>query len=94
VVLSWPAYRLQPTQQPAAAIVRGAEAAGIAVTPRVAGPSHIGNLFATYKIPATAGFGLPYTGLHGTDEQVDLSALPDVQAVYHYALLSLMDSTR
>jgi succinyl-diaminopimelate desuccinylase len=89
-VLSWPHYQLSPTKQPAAALIHGATTAGFNVTPKVAGPSNIGNLFATHNIPTTAGFGLPYTGLHGTDEQADVNALPAVQAAYHLAVLSLM----
>lgn len=90
-VLSWPPFRLDPTEQPAAALLEGAVAAGIIPQTKVAGPSNIGNLFATQKIATTAGFGLPYAGLHGTDEQADLSALPAIQAAYHHAVLSLMD---
>ncbi len=66
-VLAWPAYQLDPSQEPAAAILAGAAAAGISAKPRVAGPSNIGNLFALHRIPTTAGFGLPYAGLHGTN---------------------------
>ncbi|MFF0257333.1 M20 family metallopeptidase [Streptomyces microflavus] len=90
-VLSWPPFRLDPTEQPAAALLEGAVAAGIIPQTKVAGPSNIGNLFATQEIATTAGFGLPYAGLHGTDEQADLSALPAVQAAYHHAVLVLMD---
>ncbi|MGP4088621.1 hypothetical protein [Streptomyces sp. KR55] len=89
-VLSWPPYRLAPTDQPAAALLTAAASAGLPAGPKVAGPSNIGNLMATRKIPTTAGFGLPYAGLHGTDEQVDLSALPPVQTAYHRAVLTLM----
>ncbi|MET8029016.1 M20 family metallopeptidase [Streptomyces avermitilis] len=90
-ILSWPPFRLDPTEQPAAALLEGAIAAGVTPRTKVAGPSNIGNLFATRKIRTTAGFGLPYSGLHGTDEQVDLSVLPTVQAAYHHAVLTLMD---
>lgn len=79
-----------PGDQPAAALFAGAEAAGISARPKVAGPSNIGNLLATHKIRTTAGFGLPYAGLHGTDECVDLSALPTIQAAYHHAVLNLL----
>jgi succinyl-diaminopimelate desuccinylase len=90
-VLSWPPYQLAAARQPAAALLQGAAAAGITVRSRVAGPSNIGNLFATRGIATTAGFGLPFTGLHATDEQADLSALPAIQTAYHHAVLSLMD---
>jgi succinyl-diaminopimelate desuccinylase len=93
-VLWWPHYQLAPTTQPAAALIHGATNTGFKVTPKVAGPSNIGNLFATHDIPTTAGFGLPYTGLHGTDEQADLNSLPAVQAAYHLAVLSLMNPER
>ena len=41
-------------------------------------------------IPATAGFGVHYQGLHGTDERIRLDSIPAVQAVYHQALLTLL----
>jgi succinyl-diaminopimelate desuccinylase len=87
-------YQLSPTEQPVAALIHGATVTGFDVRPKVAGPSNIGNLFATHNIPTTAGFGLPYAGLHGTDEQADLNALPAVQAAYHLAVLSLMNPER
>jgi succinyl-diaminopimelate desuccinylase len=93
-VLWWPHYQLSPIEQPAAALIHGATVTGFDVEPKVAGPSNIGNLFATHNIPTTAGFGVPYTGLHGTDEQADLNALPAVQAAYHLAVLSLMKPER
>ena len=40
--------------------------------------------------PATAGFGVGYRGLHGTDEQIALDSIPLVQAAYHQALLTLL----
>ncbi|MCX4851285.1 M20/M25/M40 family metallo-hydrolase [Streptomyces sp. NBC_00893] len=90
-VLSWPPFRLDPTEQLSAPLLQGAAAAGTVPRTKIAGPSNIGNLFATQKIATTAGFGLPYTTLHGTDEQADLSVLPAVQAAYHHAVLTLMD---
>jgi len=68
----------------------GARAAGIGVEPKVAGPSNIGNFLAAEGIPATAGVGPSYQGLHGVDESVDLSGLPAVQVAYHHAVLSLL----
>jgi hypothetical protein len=53
--------------------------AGIA-TAKVAGPSNIGNYLAGLGIPATAGFGVDYRGLHGTDERIRLESVPQVQA--------------
>ena len=57
---------------------------------KVAGPSNIGNYLAGLGIPATAGFGVDYQGLHGTDERVRLASIPAVQAAYHQALLILL----
>jgi succinyl-diaminopimelate desuccinylase len=31
----------------------------------------------------TAGFGVAYEGLHGTDEKIRIDSMPLVQAVYH-----------
>ncbi len=67
---------------------------GLAVRAKVAGPSNIGNLLAGEDgaIPATAGFGVPYEGLHGIDERASLAELPQVYAVYHQAVLDLLDA--
>jgi succinyl-diaminopimelate desuccinylase len=64
--------------------------AGLSPEAKVAGPSNIGNYLAGLGIAATAGFGVAYRGLHGTDEQVDLASIPPVQAAYHQALLTLL----
>ncbi|MDH6228633.1 M20/M25/M40 family metallo-hydrolase [Streptomyces sp. MJP52] len=89
-VISWPAYRLDGDRQPAAALLRAAADAGLEVRAKVAGPSNIGNLLAGEGVPATAGFGLPHQGLHGTDERVDLAELPRVYGVYRRAVLRLL----
>ncbi|SPE57395.1 hypothetical protein SNS2_3065 [Streptomyces netropsis] len=57
---------------------------------KTAGPSNIGNLLAGEGIPATAGFGVPYRGLHGIDERARLAELPTVYAVYQRAVLDLL----
>jgi succinyl-diaminopimelate desuccinylase len=62
-------------------------------TAKVAGPSNIGNYLAGLGIPATAGFGVDYRGLHGADERIRLESVPQVQAVYHRALLTLLHAT-
>jgi succinyl-diaminopimelate desuccinylase len=72
------------------ALLTAAEANGVAATAKVAGPSNIGNYLAGLGIPATAGFGVGYRGLHGTDEQIALESIPLVQATYHQALLTLL----
>ncbi|MEV5101646.1 M20 family metallopeptidase [Streptomyces massasporeus] len=90
VVASWPPYRLAEDEQPAAALLGAAAGQGLTVRAKTAGPSNIGNLLAAEGIPATAGFGLPYEGLHGVDERVHLADLPAVHAVYRRAVLDLL----
>jgi succinyl-diaminopimelate desuccinylase len=89
-VASWPPYRLAEDEQPAAALLGAAAGQGLRVRAKTAGPSNIGNLLAAEGIPATAGFGLPYEGLHGVDELVHLADLPVVHAVYRQAVLDLL----
>jgi succinyl-diaminopimelate desuccinylase len=91
-VAAWPPYRLVKDQQPAAALLDAAAREGLAVRPKIAGPSNIGNLLAGEGVPATAGFGVRYEGLHGVDEQACLEDLPAVHAVYRRAVLSLLGS--
>ncbi len=59
--------------------------------PKVSGPSNIGNYLAQLGIPATAGLGVRYQGLHGTDERIELATIPPIQATYHEAVLTLLD---
>ncbi|WP_371648266.1 MULTISPECIES: M20 family metallopeptidase [unclassified Streptomyces] len=90
-IACWPPFRLQDDEQPAAALIQAATSLGIAVRTKTAGPSNIGNLLAAEGgIPATAGFGVPYVGLHGIDERAHLAELPQVYAVYHQAVLDLL----
>lgn len=89
-VATWPPFRLQPDEQPAAALIDTATSFGLTVRPKTAGPSNIGNLLAKHDIAATAGFGVPYEGLHGLNERADLAGLPTVYAVYHQAVLGLL----
>ncbi|MEI5011938.1 M20/M25/M40 family metallo-hydrolase [Streptomyces sp. PmtA] len=89
-VATWPPFRLSDNEQPAAALLKAADEAGLAVRAKTAGPSNIGNLLAGEGIRATAGFGVPYEGLHGTDERARLADLPTVYAVYRRAVLDLL----
>ncbi|MFE1879445.1 M20 family metallopeptidase [Streptomyces diastatochromogenes] len=89
-VVTWPPFRLTEDEQPAAALLGAAAGAGLTVRAKTAGPSNIGNLLAGEGIAATAGFGVPYEGLHGIDERAHLAALPTVYAVYHRAVLDLL----
>jgi succinyl-diaminopimelate desuccinylase len=61
-----------------------------APTAKVAGPSNIGCYLASLGIDATAGFGVAYRGLHGTDECIDLETIPPVQTAYQSAVLGLL----
>lgn len=93
-VASWPPFRLSEDEQPAAALLSAAAAAGLRVRGKIAGPSNIGNLLAGEGIPATAGFGVRYEGLHGADERAHLTDLPQVYAIYQRAVLSLLQRPR
>lgn len=86
----WPAFALPDGSALRGALLDATAAAGLRVTPKIAGPSNIGNYLAGLGIPATAGFGVDYVGLHGTDERIRLGSVPFVHASYHYALLTLM----
>ncbi|MFI5887315.1 M20 family metallopeptidase [Streptomyces sp. NPDC051554] len=93
-IACWPPFQLRPDEQPAAALISAARSLGISVRTKTAGPSNIGNLLAgEYGIPATAGFGVPYEGLHGIDERSHLAELPEVYAVYHEAVLDLLGAS-
>ncbi|MFF5503143.1 M20 family metallopeptidase [Streptomyces roseolus] len=90
-VASWPPFRLEADEQPAAALLSAARQAGLDVRAKTAGPSNIGNLLAGQGIPATAGFGVPYEGLHGIDERASLAELADVYAIHQRAVDELLN---
>ncbi|TDC27985.1 M20 family peptidase [Streptomyces sp. 8K308] len=86
----WPPYALLENSPLRAALLTAAHRQGLRPKPKIAGPSNIGNYLAGLGIPATAGFGAEYIGLHATDERIRTDALPAVQATYHSALLTLL----
>jgi succinyl-diaminopimelate desuccinylase len=90
VTTRWPPYALPESSPLRNALLQAAGRAGLAPVAKIAGPSNIGNYLAGLGIPATAGFGVDYRGLHGTDERIRLDSVPPVQAAYHRALLSLL----
>lgn len=90
VTTSWPPYALPEDSPLRTALLAAASGAGITAQARIAGPSNIGNYLAGLGIPATAGFGVGYEGLHGTDERIRTDSVPAVQAAYHQALLTLL----
>lgn len=90
VTTRWPPYALPDSSPLRQALLQAAARAGLAPAAKVAGPSNIGNYLAGLGIAATAGFGVGYEGLHGTDERIRLDTIPVVQAAYHQALLTLL----
>jgi succinyl-diaminopimelate desuccinylase len=93
VTTRWPPYALPDGSPLRDALLKGATQAGLTPMAKVAGPSNIGNYLAGLGIPATAGFGVDYKNLHGTDERIRLDSIPAVQAAYHQALLTLLRAT-
>ena len=90
VTTRWPPYALRDGSPLRDALLQAAQSAGLTPVAKVAGPSNIGNYLAGLGVPATAGFGVDYQGLHGTDERIRLDSIPAVQAAYHQALLTLL----
>jgi succinyl-diaminopimelate desuccinylase len=88
---SWPAYRLSESAPIRVALQDAAERhLDKHVNAKAAGPSNIGNYLAKLGIPATAGLGVRYAGLHGTDERIDIATIPSIQSTYHEAVLTLL----
>ena len=90
VTTRWPAFALPADSPLRATMIDAAAAFGVDTEPKIAGPSNIGNYLAGLDIPATAGFGVIYTGLHATDERFRTDTVPTVHAIYHTALLRLL----
>ncbi|MFY9934398.1 MAG: M20/M25/M40 family metallo-hydrolase, partial [Streptosporangiaceae bacterium] len=72
VTTRWPPYALGDGSPLRDALLAAAQPAGLTPVAKVAGPSSIGNYLAGLGIPATAGFGVDYQGLHGADERIRL----------------------
>lgn len=89
---TWPAYSLNQNSPLRTALLNAAHTTGINVEAKIAGPSNIGNYLAGLDIPATAGFGVDHIGLHATDERIRLDTIPTVQAIYHTAVLTLLQT--
>jgi acetylornithine deacetylase/succinyl-diaminopimelate desuccinylase-like protein len=87
---TWRAYALAEDSRLRTALADASRLVGLHVDAKIAGPSNIGNYLAGLGIPATAGFGVAYVGLHGTDERIRLDTIPIAQAVYHAAALALL----
>lgn len=88
---TWPAYRLPATSKLASSLQGAASRAlGRDVPLAVAGPSNIGNFFATLGIEATCGFGVAYRNLHGADEAIELTSIPLIYDAYLGAVRDLL----
>lgn len=87
----WPAYRLDPELPMVRTLQAAATGAfGHAVPTAVAGPSNIANYLATLDVPATAGLGVTYRGIHAPDECVRLDTLAPTFRTYRDALTRLL----
>jgi succinyl-diaminopimelate desuccinylase len=88
---TWPAYKLGDDTPIRMALATAASRhLPHPPQPKVSGPSNIGNYLAQLGIPATAGLGVRYEGLHGTDERIEIATVPLIQATYHEAVLTLL----
>ena len=94
ITTNWPAYRLPDDSMLRTTLIESAGRAGLSLSAKIAGPSNIGNYLAGLGIPATAGFGVEYQGLHGTDERIRVDSIPKIHAAYHQACLTLLSRTR
>jgi succinyl-diaminopimelate desuccinylase len=92
ITTCWPPYQLDDDSPLKTALLTAAQKAGLSPTAKIAGPSNIGNYLAGLGIQATAGFGVEYERLHGTDEQIRIDSIPRIQAAYHLACLALLTS--
>ena len=88
--LDWPPYNIPEDDPLTRAILDAARTHNLTVTPKIAGPSSIGNYLAGIGIPATAGFGLEYQHLHATNENISITSIAPTQTVYQTALRSLL----
>ncbi len=91
--VEWPPYHTDQTSLMRHALLSAAQSLGVDVEPKISGMSNIGNYLAGLSIPATAGFGVSYEGLHAVDERIRLDTIPAVQATYHAAVLSLLGNS-
>ena len=90
VTTRWPAYQLRDDSRLRTALITAAHQVGLSPVAKIAGPSNIGNYLAGLGIEATAGFGVDYEGLHGTDERIRIDSIPLIQAAYYQACLTLL----
>ncbi len=87
----WPAYQIGAANPMVQALTQSAiKAFGHEIKPEVAGPSSVANYLSTLGIPATAGLGVTYRGIHAPDECVLLETLEPTYVAYREALIHLL----
>ena len=90
---SWPAFVLSPTDPLRVAMedaVSSGSSGGKSIPSKISGPSNVGNLLASHGIPATTGYGVTFSGMHATNESIQLDSIPEVLAAHRRALGELM----
>jgi succinyl-diaminopimelate desuccinylase len=88
VTMCWPPYWLGDDSPLKTVLLTATRHAGLAGGEDRR--ANIGNYLAGLGIEATAGFGVDYRGLHGTDQRIRIDSIPPVQAAYHQACLALL----
>lgn len=86
----WPPYHTGSDSPVRQSLLGSTRALGLQVEPKISGMSNIGNYLAGLGIPATAGFGVAYEGVHAIDERIRLDTIPLVHAAYHATMLDLL----
>jgi succinyl-diaminopimelate desuccinylase len=90
-ISGWPAYRVAHSHPMVSALYNAArDEFGSGVAPGIAGPSNIGNYLASLGVPALCGLGVHCTGIHATDERIELASIAPVYRAYERALLTLL----
>lgn len=79
---SWPQYVLSDDPLVRALGAAATEVYGKVIPPRVVGPSNIGNYLSGKGIAVICGFGVPYKGLHATDECIEVAGIEAVVKTY------------
>ena len=91
VMPGWPAFQLQEGSRVLQAMREASmEVLGSSLRERVVGPSNIGNYLASLGVDATAGYGVRYRNLHGTDEAFEVASIRPAYSVYQHAVQSML----
>jgi succinyl-diaminopimelate desuccinylase len=89
-IAGWPAYRVADSHPMVSALYNAARDEFSSVAPGIAGPSNIGNYLASLGVLALCGFGVHCTGIHATDERMELASIAPVYRAYERALRTLL----